>query len=48
MSFIDDFSHWSKFDKKSQRANPIEMKFPMVNHKIRKKIYYLVIHLLYH
>ena len=45
MSFLDNFSQWNKLDK-SQRVNSTEIKFPMVNHKIRKKDY-LDIHLFY-
>ena len=37
MSFHDNFSQSNKLDTKNQRANSTEMKFPMVNRKIRKK-----------
>ena len=37
MSCIDNFSQWNQFDRKSQRENRTEMKFPIVNHKMRKK-----------
>ena len=39
MSFHDNFSQSNKSDTKNQRANSTEMKFPMVNRKIRKKGY---------
>ena len=35
MSFLDNFSQWSKLDTKNQRANPTKMNFPTVNRKIR-------------
>ena len=37
MSFLDNISLLNKLDTKNQRANPNEMKFLTVNHKIRKK-----------
>ena len=37
MSFHDNFSQSNKLDTKNQRANSTEMKFPMVNRKVRKK-----------
>ena len=37
MSFLDNFSQWSKLDPKNQRADPTKMIFPTVNRKIRKK-----------
>ena len=37
MSFLDNFSQWSKLDTKNQRANPTKMNFPTVNRKIRTK-----------
>ena len=35
MSFLDNFSQWNKFDTKNQRANPTELKFPIVNYEFR-------------
>ena len=35
MSFLDNFSQWSKLDTKNQRTNPTKMNFPTVNRKIR-------------
>ena len=46
MSFPNIFSQCNKLDKKIQRENPTEMKFPTVKHKPRKKDY-LDIHLFY-
>ena len=46
MSFLDKFSRCNKLDKKNQRQNPTEIKFPTVNRKTRKKDY-LDIHLFY-
>ena len=46
MSFLDTVSQWNKLDKKKQRQNPTEMKFPTVNRKTSKKGY-LDIHLFY-
>ena len=37
MSFLDNFSQWSKLDTKTQNGNPTKMNFLMVNRKIRKK-----------
>ena len=37
MSFLNNFSQWSKLVTKNQRANPTKLNFPTVNHKIRKK-----------
>ena len=37
MSFLDNFSQWSKLDPKNQRAKPTQMTFPTFNRKIRKK-----------
>ena len=37
MSFLDNFSQWSKLDTKTQKGNPTKMNFLMVDHKIRKK-----------
>ena len=37
MSFLDNFSQWSKLDPKNQRVNPTKMNFPTVNHKKIKK-----------
>ena len=37
MSFLDNFSRWSKVDTKNQRANPTKINFATVNRKIRKK-----------
>ena len=37
MSFLNNFSQWSKLVTKNQRANPTKSNFPTVNHKIRKK-----------
>ena len=36
MSFLDNFSHWSKLVTKNQSANPTKMNFPTVNHQIKK------------
>ena len=37
MSFLDNFSQWKKLDTKNQRANPNEIKYLTVNHKITRK-----------
>ena len=37
MSFLDNFSRWSKVDTKNQRPNPTKINFETVNRKIRKK-----------
>ena len=39
MSFFHKFSQWNKLDQKTQRENPTEMNFPMVNCETRKKNY---------
>ena len=36
MSFLYNFSHWSKLVTKNQSANPTEMNFSTVNHQIKK------------
>ena len=37
MPCIDNFSQWNKLDIKNQIANPIGIKCPIVNCRIRKK-----------
>ena len=46
MSFLDKFNQWNKLNTKNQRTNRMEIKFPMVNRKIREKDYSHV-HLFY-
>ena len=46
MSFLDKFNQWNKLNTKNQRANRMEIKFPLVNRKIREKDYSHV-HLFY-
>ena len=37
MSFLDNFSRWSKVDTKNQRENPTKINFATVNRKIKRK-----------
>ena len=37
MSFLDNFSPWSKLDTKNQRENPTKINFATVNRKIKRK-----------
>ena len=37
MSFLDNFSRWSKLDTKNQRENPTKINFATVNRKIKRK-----------
>ena len=46
MSFLDNFSQWSKLDIKNPRGNPAKKDFPTVDRKIRKKGH-VDIHLFY-
>ena len=38
MSFLENFSQWSKLDTKNQTGNQNKMNFPTFNCKIRKKV----------
>ena len=47
MSFLENLSQWNMLNTKNQRPNPTEMKFTMINCKIRKEKTILDIHVIY-